>query len=256
MAYLNFLRESGPLGGTLLQHVSAAIRSELSARVPSACALCQGGSKGGELCVHCQGLVLASMAHGGERCRICSLRLDGRPKCPDCLRGRFAFDRVIAAFDYASPGDLLIHQLKRQGRFISARMLAGLLADAVNRSEPRLCGATILVSVPSSRAAVLRRGFNPAAEVAQSLSRRLRLAYRPEWLVRIRDGESQTRLNRRERSLHAQSLFRCAGDVTNRDIAVVDDVLTTGSTLHSIAHALKAEGAASVCGLVLARTPY
>jgi len=256
MAYLNFLRESAAAGGTLLRHMPRMLWRQLPAMASGLCDLCQDTSKAGQLCEDCRALLLAPMTDGSARCAVCHLRLDGRMHCPDCLNGGFAFDRVISAFDYAAPGDLLIHYFKSRGRFMCAGVLAGLLADAVADAEPCLPEATILVCVPSSRAAVLRRGFNPAAEIARSLSARLRLAYRPEWVVRTRDGESQTRLNRRERRLHARSLFRCVGDVSGLHVAIVDDVLTTGSTLHSIALALKEAGAASVCGLVAARTPY
>src|SRR5690606_12927335 len=151
---------------------------------------------------------------------------------------------------------LLIHYLKSGNRFISAGMLAGLLADAVHAATPTLPGHTILVPVPASRAAILRRGFNPAAEIARCLASRLRLSCRPELLTRIHEGHKQTHLGRHERVRSVRSLYRCAGGLDGVHIGVVDDVLTTGSTLHSIAHAFKAEGAATVTGLILARTPY
>jgi ComF family protein len=182
--------------------------------------------------------------------------LDNHHGCPDCSLRQPAFDRVIAAFDYVAPGDLLIHYLKIGKRFTSAGMLAGLLARAVRRATPALPGNTILVPVPASRSSIIERGFNPAAEVARSLARQLDLPCRPELLIRVQEGSRQTRLNRSERLHSVQSLYACPQRVAGASIAVVDDVLTTGSTLHSVAQQFKAAGAASVLGLVLARTPY
>ncbi|SHI27164.1 ComF family protein [Pollutimonas bauzanensis] len=254
MADLPALRElarhlSMSLGGRL----AAACRAGI-AQVPGACALCQGRARGG-LCGFCHAAVLRSMAGGLPRCPVCCLALDGRQPCPDCAPRPPAFDRAIAAFDYAPPGDLLIHYLKTGRRFTSAGMLAGLLADAARRAAPPLPGHAILVPVPASRASIMERGFNPAAEVARCLSRQLGLAYRPELLLRAREGRRQTRLKRRERASGVRSLYACPRPVPGAAIAVVDDVLTTGSTLHSIAQEFRAAGAASVCGLVLARTP-
>src|SRR5690606_36379073 len=123
-------------------------------------------------------------------------------------------------------------------------------------STPALHTAAVLVPVPVSRAALLRRGFNPAAELARSLASKLRRPCRPELLLRAREGVKQAQLSRVERARSGQALYSCPPHAHGLHIAVVDEVLTTGSTLHSIAKTFKAGGAASVWGLVLARTPY
>ncbi|MGB3289862.1 MAG: hypothetical protein WBA83_11345, partial [Burkholderiaceae bacterium] len=107
-------------------------------RIPTSCSLCRSRARGGLLCAHCHQAVIGSMAGATKRCAVCRLALDGWGACPDCGRLAPAFDRVLAAFDYASPGDLLIHQLKVERRFTSAGMLAAMLADAVAVASPPL----------------------------------------------------------------------------------------------------------------------
>src|SRR5690606_30019964 len=158
MAYLHALRE---------------FTAGLLARVPAVCGLCHDSAHGGQLCGYCYQAVTQSMATGGPRCQVCQLTLDSKGACPDCVRHAPAFDHVIAAFDSAAPADLLIHRLKVERQFTSAGMLAGLLADAVRASPLTLPEPLVLVPVPASRAALLRRGFNPAAELAYGLARRL-----------------------------------------------------------------------------------
>ncbi|MBP6018525.1 MAG: ComF family protein [Burkholderiaceae bacterium] len=190
------------------------------------------------------------------RCPVCCLALPQLGPCPDCALLQPAYDRVVAAFDYHEPGDLLIHRLKSQRRFSMAPMLAELLAQAIRQAPLPLPKNTILLCVPASRASVLRRGFNPAAAVARSLASQLGLPYQPQLLRRAREGAKQAQLSRTERARSTQSLYACTRYVPGAHIAVVDDVLTTGSTLQGIARQLRAAGAASVCGLVVARTPY
>ncbi len=219
------------------------------------CPLCECPAQGGDLCSTCQEAVLRSMRTAARRCAVCMLALDESGGCPLCTAQFPAFERIIAAFDYAEPGDFLVHRLKSGRRFVLAPMLARMLAQAVRQAPQPLPGNTILVPVPASRAAIMERGFNPAAEIARYLSRELGLACRPELLRRAREGRRQAGLLRTERMRNAHSLYDCPQRVDGLRIAVVDDVLTTGSTLHSIAGMFKCAGAASVCGLVLARTP-
>lgn len=247
MAYLSPWRES-------LGRAGAAL-SGIVHRIPSDCPLCECASRGGSLCQDCQQWVSASMGMSSPRCDRCCLALNSLGPCPDCTVATPAFTRVIAAFDYLEPGDLLIHHLKVGRRFGLAPVLAQLLADAVRQAQNPLEHNTILVPVPASQASVLRRGFNPAAEVARSLSSQLGLRCEPGLLRRAQEGSKQAQLSRMQRALSTQALYACTTVVHGAHIAVVDDVMTTGSTLHSIARQFRASGAASVCGLVLARTP-
>src|SRR5690606_4760459 len=111
-----------------------------------------------------------------------------------------AFNGIVAAFDYTSPGDLLIHHLKVEHRFATVRTLAWLMADALDCAGTVLPAHTILVPVPASRASIRQRGFNPASEIARSLAGRLNLPCRPTLLRRVQEGVRQTHLTRRERS--------------------------------------------------------
>ncbi|HUH59471.1 MAG TPA: ComF family protein [Candidimonas sp.] len=224
--------------------------------VPTPCLLCQGRSHGGHLCRHCHVAVTQSMRGPRLRCTVCCLALGGAGTCPDCAARTPAFSGIVAAFDYAMPGDLLIHQLKVEHRYATAGALARLMADAMRCAGIALPAHTILVPVPASRASIRRRGFNPAGEIARCLARRLDLPCRPMLLRRMQEGGRQTHLTRRERSRSAAGLYACTQRLDGRCIAVVDDVLTTGSTMHSIALELRAAGAASVLGLVAARTPF
>lgn len=259
MAYPSFPRES-----TLdraLARVSGARRlvrhawERILDRVPADCALCGGAARGQPLCDACRIDVTRTMAGPAIRCPLCALALT-QPTCPDCSARAPAFDQVIAAFDYAAPADLLIQQFKQAHRFSHARVLADMLAQAVLARDPALPQHTIMVPVPASRVALRRRGFNPAAELARGLAHRLPYALRPELLRRVRDGVGQTGQSRAERMRSVAHLYRCPERVENASVAIVDDVLTTGSTLNSIAGEFKAAGASYVVGLVAARTPY
>lgn len=191
-----------------------------------------------------------------RRCAVCALALEHGQRCPDCAALEPAFDLVVTAFDYVPPVDQLILQLKNACRFQQARFMAGLLAQAVQQARPRVEGITIVLPVPSSRRALRRRGFNPAGEIARQLAARLGLAYQPGLLRRSGEGVSQKQLGRAARSGLQAGRYTCPRRVDGAVVAVVDDVLTTGATLHAVARALKQAGAAKVVGLVVARTPY
>lgn len=221
--------------------------------LPMPCALCGMTTRGAGLCRLCHDMVQGKQGNG-VRCARCALVLHPQETCPDCLVTLGSFDRVIAAFDYDAPASLLIHRLKAQRRFTDVPLLTNLLANAIASAWPDLPVNLRLVPVPASARSIRQRGFNPAADVARLLARRLKMAYRPSLVRRVTDGVKQATLGREARLMATARLYHLAGNVQGAHIAIVDDVLTTGSTMHSIARMLKRGGAASVHGLVLART--
>jgi ComF family protein len=275
MAYLRYAREfarsfahsfnhsfAHSFGTATVTALRGGCRAAM-ARLPVDCLLCGQRTRADGLCPPCLAELVGSMRGAAPRCPVCALALNGLGRCPDCAMQRPAFDRVVAAFDYAHPGDLLVRRLKAGRRFDCAPMLAAVLARQIQyRRAPAECAGpglarrTIVAPVPSGKASVRRRGFNPAAEVARCLARQLHLAYNPALVQRVRQGGSQKYLSHSARLRNTRNMYRCGGNVARAHVAVVDDVLTTGGTAHSIALQLKAAGAASVSVWVLARTPY
>lgn len=254
----------------------------LLSRLGCDCPLCGARVAGARLCAGCQADILAGPPGGLARCPRCALRLQGSGQhCAACLAEPQAFSRTVAAFDYAPPGDALVLMLKTQLRISMAPVLARMMAQAVREAAAQtgaqavgipgssVSGATaecrhciavlppdlLLVPIPASRASLRQRGMNPAAEIARSLAAELALPPPRLLLARRRETPRQATLGRRARQRGAAGLFVCTGPVRGRHVAVVDDVMTTGSTVGAAATALMAAGAASVIVLVAARTP-
>jgi len=225
-------------------------------RLPSDCPLCGLPAHGGDLCAACAEDVRDSVFDAPGRCTRCSLALPrAEMVCPDCTSQPPAFARAIAAFDYAPPLDTLIHALKIECKLNRAGLLGRLLAESIHNT-PDLPQIAALVPIPASRASLRQRGFNPAVEIARTLGAQLDIPVQKQWLIRTRESGKQSQLGRRARQRGAQGLYRCPHKLPPVWVAVVDDVMTTGSTMNAAARALRMAGAAGVIALAAARTPY
>ena len=249
----------------LVRHYLPHIRGSLAhwrANVPGDCPLCGARALGGRLCQACEqaftSLTPAFAASGAPwRCIRCALPLpEHNSPCPDCADRKIAFDRTVIAFDYIPPADALVLQMKRGKRYARADLLGNLLAEAVRHAPMPLSPDTVLIPTPSSSASLRERGFNPAAEIARALSRDLGLQIRHDLVWRNREQTRQSSRHRLERLQAVQGLYACSPSVAKMQVGLVDDVMTTGSTLHEIALTLKRAGAVSVIALVAARTPH
>lgn len=215
--------------------------------LPSRCTLCRAPDPSGlHLCPDCRE-DLPWLIHG---CSRCARPLPQSPLiCGSCLHHPPAFDRAIALFRYAAPLDALLLQLKFGQALHLARLFALLFAERV-RAEPR---PDCILPVPLHPARQRERGFNQAIEIARPLARRLGCALDLDTCTRIRATPPQSRLSSHARRRNLRGAFQLAR-TPPRHIVLLDDVLTTGSTLNELTTLLRKAGAERVEVWVCART--
>lgn len=254
------------LSSILLQTINLrdpAARQRLTALIaqliPCHCQLC-GMQSPQVLCSICVRHYLSGpVANPSRRCRYCAIPIatDDRA-CGTCLQKRPAFDRTLVACDYIAPLDQLVLALKFGRRLAIAPALAQMLASTLELPDSYPL-PDILIPVPLSRQRLAQRGFNQALEIAKPLARLTAIPLYPTLLQRVRDTTAQTRLHPNQRLHNIAHAFALNSDyadkISNRHIGVVDDVMTTGATLHEIAACLKRQGAQRVTNIVFARTP-
>jgi len=222
----------------------------------AACPLCGLTAGAGDLCAGCLRDVLR-LYQDGRWCAQCAVSISCAARlCAQCLYTRPAFDQTVAAIDYAYPGAMLIRGLKERGQLAQANMFARLLARTIKAHPQSLPRLNALVPIPSSAASLRKRGFNPAAEIARALRPALRVPLQQSWLRRTRESDLQKTLDFEARRKSVQGLYVCDQVVPPIWIGVVDDVLTSGSTMHEASLALKRAGALGVVALVAARATW
>lgn len=164
-----------------------------------------------------------------------------------------AFGRARAAARYDATARLLVHRLKYSDRLDLGAAMGRWMVRA---GQEVLEGADLLVPVPLHRIRFWGRRFNQAGELAKTISRETGLPVAHEALRRVKATKSQVGLTAAERDRNLSGAFRPSPDaketVRGRRIVLIDDVMTTGSTLDSAANVLRRAGAAEVDALVFA----
>lgn len=229
---------------------------------PQSCAICGVGlTHGRALCDDC-GRDLPRLEE--PFCGICGEmfqgRVDGPFSCPNCqdLKFSFAFARPALAHDARTLD--LIHRLKYGRQIHLARELGHLASEAFadQRLAPALEERWPLVPVPLHRSRLRHRHFNQAAEISRTLAARTGLPVLHA-LRRIRRTDTQTQLSRKERLANLRGAFvitrqglRSIESATG-GVVLVDDVLTTGSTVNECAKVLRSAGFSEVVVVTVMR---
>jgi ComF family protein len=115
----------------------------------------------------------------------------------------------------------------------------------------------LVTPVPLGLARLAERGYNQSSLLARPLSLAMNIPYRPQILTRARETRPQVGLTAAERWVNVSGAFLAQTyGVTGRNVLVIDDVTTTGSTLEACAQALFTAGARQVYGLTFARAGF
>ncbi len=204
-----------------------------------------------ELCARCT----ANLPLNDSSCVRCANPLPPQAPlhslCGRCSKTLPPFDRIIAPWLYAPPISALILNLKRSGKLPAGRLLGQLLAQQIKHDKlPQL-----LLPLPLHSRQLRQRGFNHSAEITRSLARKLELHWETGLLRKNRETAAQHGLGRRQRRHNLRNCFQFDNRRHWRHIALIDDIVTTGSTAAEASRSLRKAGVETVEVWAVARTP-
>lgn len=233
-----------------LPHVDgvAALWGRLTgALLPARCVGC--GAYGTYLCATC---LTADVRLGDPCCPTCATPGWTHP-CTACMLRPPAFETATAPFLFTGAPREAVLAVKYRNLRVAAPVMARHMAAALG---PRGLALDVVVPVPLHAHGLRRRGYNQAGLLAHGVALALGLPFLDGALGRTLAGRPQVTLTSREaRWANVAHAFAAAPDagLGGRRVLLVDDVLTTGSTMHAAASALRAAGATAVHAVAFAR---
>jgi len=219
--------------------------------LPPTCILCgNAGLDALDICAPCY----RHLPRNTQCCYQCAARLETpstKPVlCGRCLSRRPAFDETRAPFIYQGAMQYLLTGLKFRADYKNARLLGLLLAEHLRQTAEK---PDCIVPVPLHKARYRQRGFNQAIEVARTVSKELHIPLDLNTCLRHRDTPHQTELTAKQRRKNLNNAFSMTKPIQAGHVAILDDVMTTGTTVHELAAVLKKAGVGRVDVWVCAR---
>ena len=242
---------------------------------PASCVLCRHlHNRARAICADCEE-ALNRNQHACQRCalplqpthsrmidRFAPVRISAPRLCPTCIEHPPPFFGAHAPYLMRTGMRDLIHLWKFQNRPQLTGLLAELLlshlptASAESLTHPGAAAHTVLVPIPTQWRRQVRRGFDHTWLLANGIqSQWVQPAVVRPWLKNRHYRPAQHRLNKRSRLAGTQGRFIADPALAGRNIALIDDVMTTGATARAAARACTEAGAHSVVVWCLARTP-
>ena len=192
-------------------------------------------------CPHC----------GGPFASPVALQHSPTHECRACRTKPPAFTQTWSLFPYQSPLKEAILLFKYRGK----RSLTKHFIQAMIPALPTLPIIDALMPVPLHPQRLREREYNQSLLLAHGLSQHLQVPLLLSCLLRVRPTEPQTSLSKKERLTNLRRAFAVddVSRITGQRILLIDDVFTTGTTLHECAKTLRKAGSGPVYGLTLAR---
>ena len=157
------------------------------------------------------------------------------------------FDSLYIKYQFARQIQKLIHLLKYQHAITLAKYFAERIAPIIKNNH-----FDYITGIPLNPIKEKERGYNQSALIAKELGKYLNIQVNNTLIKRIKNTPSQTKLNRDQRIENVKNAFECNLNLIDKKIILVDDIITTGSTINECAHVLKKQGAKKVIAVALA----
>jgi ComF family protein len=222
---------------------------------PPHCAACREviSESGARFCPHCAE-TMDSLA-STPSCPHCAAPIPEGSACPFCGGSGIApFDAIAALGPFREPLRDMVHQMKYRHRWPVAEILADCLCDQP-RIRKILDQTDVLVPVPLHWSRQIQRGYNQADSLARRMARRSRGITVEYPIVRLKNTPAQTAVHAAaDRAANLRFAFGLVDGrkISGKCVTLVDDVITTGSTLKAAARAIKEASPASICAITVA----
>ena len=218
--------------------------------LPPRCVLCGMSSGSSCICGPCK----IDLPWTGLHCHQCRLPLASPNDdiCGACIQNPPPFSRTVCPLQYQFPADRLVQSFKFNRQLAAGRILSQLMCECIMDHDRPL--PEVLIPVPLHKLRMIKRGFNQACELASHIGRVLDIPVLTASLRRHRNTKAQSGLSRKQRRKNVRGAFYWHSKVMPaHHVALIDDVMTTGTTAAECARVLKKAGAKRVDIWVAAR---
>jgi competence protein ComFC len=228
---------------------------------PACCILCKNNlgplEKTHRLCFACQGQL---QKNHPPFCRHCSRPLENPNHriCRNCQDTTLDFDQAWCAFLFNEPMQKLLHLFKYGHKTSLRHFFSDGILSFIKDYGLDLQNYDLIVPIPLHPTRLRERGYNQSALIADMIAAELNIPVDNNHLTRIRHTPNQARLSQKERWTNIQAAFKIKphNNFRQKNILLVDDLYTTGSTVSQAAKTLKAAGAMKVTVLTIAIAAY
>jgi ComF family protein len=187
-------------------------------------------------------------------CPVCGMSHDREQICNQCQMAPPAWDQLRSVAQYGGNLRTAIHALKYRRDLGMGESLSRHLVELFETLDWK---ADLIVSVPLDLARMQERGYNQVSLLAIPLALAIGIPYRPRALRKIRQTPRQVTLSAGQRRANMEGAFEAeAEEVREKIVLLMDDVITTGTTLQACSQALRTAGARQIFILTLARAGY
>lgn len=191
----------------------------------------------------------------GQHCSICALPLQSNQEiCGQCIKKKPHYDSIITPCYYQDPLVKIISTFKFNQQPPLAKLLAHLLLTELQSFHQTNPLPDIIIPVPLHKKRLWTRGFNQAFEIAKPIAKKLAIPLNHKLCTRIKNTTPQHQLNAKQRRHNLKNAFIIDESINATHVALVDDIVTTGTTVNEISQLLRTYGFKHITVWCCART--
>lgn len=221
--------------------MNSCLKNKLYAIFKTQCLLCLQSCNADEIiCKNC----LKDLPENITCCPECAIPSETNTRCPACCRSANSFDKIFAPLRYEYPLRELMHQFKYHQSPGIASVLSEYILDKVSFQKNDY---DLILAVPLHPLRLKQRGFNQSILIASYIAKKMKFPFKRNLVKKTRNTQPQSTIsNLKDRKNNLRNAFEVSNHLHEKSVLLIDDVVTTGSTVNTICALLKQKGAKHV----------